>query len=124
VPFVNDPTITDDDQLLRRVPECQWVEDGAGGWRPSSAAFNDIELSVDIASTLHALNEPITAPLRGHDGYALVAISAGLARQHDQAVCRDPLHTNPAHGIVYGKKTNGTRKQLAKNSAWVVPPPG
>ena len=122
MPFDNDPTILDDEGLLRRIPHYQWVEDGAGGWRPSSAAFGDLELSVDLASTLAALNEPMTAPLRGHDGYALVSLKAGSARQNNQAVCRDPLDSNPAHAIVYGKKTNAIKKQLARQSEWIISP--
>lgn len=121
--FVNDPTITNDERLLRRIPHWQWVEDGAGGHRPSSAAFGDEDLSVDLASVLIASGQALDATLSGHQGFALAAITAKIAREQGQAVCRDPLPENPAHAIVAGKKTTAVKKQFARSSEWIVPPP-
>lgn len=123
MPFVNDPTITNDERLLRRIPHWQWVEDGAGGLRPSSAAFSDENLSVDLASVLQASGQTPATTLSGHQGFALASVTAQVAREQGQAVCRDPLANNPAHAIVAGKKTTAVKRHLARHSEWVVPPP-
>jgi hypothetical protein len=120
VPFEDDATIQADEKLLRRIHPKQVVPDQDGRWRPSSAAFNDRELSVDIGSALTALNRTHESCLDGHEHYGLVWFSAGTARANQQAVCRDPLPENPAHGIVYGEKPSRVKKQLVAQSAWIV----
>jgi hypothetical protein len=120
VPFDDDATIDSEEKLLRRVHPKQVVPGKGGGFRPSSAAFNDRELSVDISSVLTALQRPHESCLIGYEGYGLVWFSAGRARANQQAVCRDPLPENPAHGIVFGDKPTRVKKQLVENSTWVV----
>jgi hypothetical protein len=120
VPFEDDTTIPPDERLLRRVHPTHVVPDQNGGFRLSSAAFNDRELSVDIASTLSQLNRPYESCLHGYDGYGLIWFSAQSARANQQVVCRDPLPDNPAHGIVYGHKPTSVRRRLAALSTWLV----
>jgi hypothetical protein len=123
VPFTDDPTIINADLLLRRIPPTWWIYDEAlQRKRPTTAAFDDPEMSVALASELQSLGQPLTAPLRGHDGFALVSIDAGLARTCGQAVCKDPLPDDPAHGLVVGKKTESVKRKFARNCTWVVPP--
>jgi hypothetical protein len=38
-------------------------------------------------------------------------------------IARDPLPDEPAHALVFGKKTKAVKSRLAKGSSWVVPPP-
>ena len=79
-------------------------------------------MSVVIASTLLALGRSAEDVLRGHEGFALAAITAGLARLCHQAVVRDPKEDEPAHGLVIGKKTEFVSRCFAKGSRWIVPP--
>lgn len=123
MPFDDDATIDSNERLLRRIHPKQVVPDKAGGFRPSSAAFNDRELSVDISSVLTSLQRPPDSCLSGYEGYGLVWFSAGTARVNQQAVCRDPIPENPAHGVVYGDKPTRVKKQLVENSTWVVQNP-
>ena len=58
-----------------------------------------------------------------HDGFALAAFAAGVARANAQGVAKDPLPDQPAHGIVFGRKTGAVRRALAKASQWVIAPP-
>lgn len=60
--------------------------------------------------------------LSGHEDFALASFTAGLARQKKQGVAREPLPKEPAHGVVFGKKTGSVRKNFAKKSVWVIPP--
>lgn len=123
MPFDDDPTIPDEERLLRRVPHDWWYHDeNLGRRRPASMAFDDTEMSVDIASERMKAGQPETACLVGHEEYGLVSITARLAREHGQAVCRDPLPDNPAHGVVAGKKTSGRKKAFSLAAVTIVDP--
>jgi len=105
--------IADADALYRRIHPSQ-VKEG----RPSSAAFNNAELSVDLAR--------LTTPERSLMGYplhGLASITAGDARFLKQTVIHDPLETNPAHALVKGHKTLRIAKSLALSAKWEVLPP-
>lgn len=116
LPFVDDDSIPSTEQLLRRVPPAWWVFDSnLGRRRPTSAAFDDPEMSVAIQSSLLARGEPVTKVLRGHEGFGLVSITAGLVRQLGQGVAKDPLPEDPDHAVVFGRKTDGTRRRLSKD---------
>lgn len=53
----------------------------------------------------------------------MAAITASHARSLQQAVARDPLPEEPAHGIVYGqKKRGGIAGKLRDGAVWVVVP--
>ncbi|MFN8556142.1 MAG: hypothetical protein U0531_01900 [Dehalococcoidia bacterium] len=67
--------------------------------------------------------EPAARPdaeLAGHEGFALAAITAGLVRSCGLGVARDLLPTNPAHGLVFGRKTRSVLRRLAREARWVV----
>jgi hypothetical protein len=57
-----------------------------------------------------------------HPGFALASFKAGLARACQQGIARDPLPEEPAHALVFGHKTKGVRKRLAREATWIVPP--
>jgi hypothetical protein len=124
---VDDKTIADDESLLRRVPpvpDCYWVYDTkVGRARPSSAAFKDREMSVFLLSLLRAAGRPAEAALQQHRDFFLVSITAGLARQRGQAVCKDP-EPDPAHGLVVGEKKKAALSRFARAAVWVIGPAG
>jgi hypothetical protein len=60
--------------------------------------------------------------LADHAGFALASFTAGLARECQQGIARDPLPEEPAHALVFGHKTKSVRKRLAREAIWVVPP--
>lgn len=120
----DDPTISDEAELWRRIPPWHFVRDeNTQRVRPSSAAFDDhpdgSPMSVLIAEEAGAPN-PVLA---NYEGFALASITAGLARMCKQGVARDPTPNEPAHALLFGKKSNSVRKQLAKQSHWVIAPP-
>ncbi len=79
-------------------------------------------MSVNIDSILAANGHGPEACLADYPIYKLVAISAGVARQHDQAVCHDPLPDNLSHGLVYGPKTKRSVFEGLRNGAlWIIP---
>lgn len=116
----DDASIADDAGLLRRVHPSQVVPDAnSGGYRLSSAAFTDPNLSIDIEPILLAGRADWHRTLAGFSGYSLVRFSAAAARAVGQAVVRRPLPDNDAHGEVIGKKTTAVKNALCRASDWV-----
>lgn len=125
--YRDDPAIPDEAQLFRRIPPWHFIRDeNVGKTRPSSAAFEDhpngSPMSVILADTLAETGRIPETILAGHEGFALVTFSVELARECGQGVARDPLPDEPAHAVVFGKKTQGVKKKLARGASWVVKP--
>lgn len=121
----DDPSISNDDQLLRRVHLTQIVRDeDTGRARISSGAFSsrEKELSVNILSVLRNSGEEASACLRHSGMHKLVSFTAGSARALDQIVCRDPVPPdNISHGLVCGSKGRRVIEGLRRAATWVVP---
>jgi hypothetical protein len=107
----DDRSIDNEADLLRRFPHHQLIRDDAaeGGLRPSSATFDDAELSVALSSEC-SLDELLV----GHNGFGVVSFTAGQARAFGWGVVRAPSEDYPGHAHVTGKKTQGQRSRLAK----------
>jgi hypothetical protein len=123
----DDPTILDDDLLLRRVPLQHFIWDAENQfWRPSSAAFEDhptgSPMSVVLASMLAAGGRGLESAVAGFAGFALAAISVEMVRNLGLGVVRKPLPEESAHAEVTGKKSKSIRKKLAVAAIWIVPP--
>lgn len=117
----SDVTILDDAGLLRRVHPTQIVEDkNINGFRASSGAFKDPEMSVDVEPILAAAGLDWRFSLRNHPGHSLVRLKAGSARALGQAVVHAPEPDNRAHAEVRGKKSSGTANSLLKASSPVI----
>lgn len=121
----DDPTIGDGEDLLRRIHPTWVIEDqNIGGLRLSSAAFSDSPdgspMSIVLAMLLAEQGRAHRDALRGHPGYSLAAITAGLARELQQGVVRDPIEVEPAHGLVVGKKTGAVKRRFAAEARWIV----
>lgn len=125
---VDDPSVTDEAKLLRRIPPDWIVPDpkNPAGKRASSQAFDDDRdgkpMSVQLADVLTTHGISVTQVLAGHDGYALTAITAGLARTNGPGIIRTPRENDPAHAEVFGKKSKSVRKKLADGAVWVILP--
>lgn len=125
--YRDDPTILDDAALWRRIPPWHFVPDkNLGVVRPSSAAFeNDPDgspMSIFLAEIVERAGREADSTLVGHTGFALSTFTAGLARHCKQGVAPDPEPDEPAHAVVFGKKTKSIRRDLVKGSEWLIPP--
>ncbi len=123
--YSNDPTIADDAELWRRIhPDHIFYDENKGRWRPSTAAFenhpNGSPMSVLLGEMVLGSGRGPLDILTGYEGYALASITAGLARQCNQGVAREPLPDEPAHAVVFGEKTYGVRKRFACDCGWAV----
>src|SRR4051794_33448513 len=122
----DDPTIADDDLLLRRIlPSPLWVVPQPDGtFRVSSAAFLDNlsgKVSVSLASITSA-----DQVLAAYPTYSLVALRAGVPRTLGHALVRDPTADDPAHALICppAGRAKAQRKadarRMAAAAVWVV----
>jgi hypothetical protein len=119
----DDPSISNNERLLRRVHPSQIKPDPESGEaRPSSAAFKSSTglTSVSIAS----LTTP-DAVLVGYEKHSLVEFEAAIARSAGCIVVRAPETDNPAHANVIGtgpggRVKNSEAKTIANRAQWVV----
>jgi hypothetical protein len=127
--FPDDPSITDDTGLFRRIPPWhRFFDENENRWRPSSAAFEDDAdgdpMSVYLSTVLLRENREPSAALAGHEGYSLASITAGLARENNQTVHPDPLSEESSHAVVCGDKgkdkKNAPKRRFAKVAAWII----
>jgi hypothetical protein len=119
----DDPSIAHQDRLFRRVHLVQVVrDDDTGLARISSSAFRDKELSINIESVLLSGGQTAVACLEKYPNHKLAAITAGEARQYQQAVCRDPLPEVPSHGLICGSKSpRHIQDGLRTAAQWIAP---
>lgn len=119
----DDPSITNDDRLLRRVRPNQLVRDLDGSQRPSSAVFKALELSINIESLMIMQGRPPEDALTKYPGEYLTAIIAGDVRAYGHPIVKDTDPPNdPAHGLVLGKKKDSFANAMCRQHEWVVPP--
>lgn len=119
-PDIDDGSIPDDAGLLRRIRPDQVVPDeNLGGLRPSSAAFKDLEMSVDAEPILVANGQDWRFTLQGYAGYSLARFVAHKPRSLGLPVIHKPQDKNPAHTEVHGKKTRSNAREIADSSQWV-----
>ncbi len=120
----DDDSIPDVEDLYRRIVQEWLVPDAATGRkRLSSMAFKskDNEISVSLASLTDADN---CFSLGGPKTVGVAAVTAGGARQLEQAVVRDPTPAEPAHALICGKQTKRVLRALAKKAVWMYPASG
>lgn len=117
----DDKSIPDETELWRRIPFQQWVPDSnkPEGYRPSSDAFDDLELSVVIVSECAG---GLSTLLRGHARYGIASFTVREVRGLSWGIVRSADDELPGHAHVTGKKTHGQRSRLAKNCRMVKNP--
>lgn len=106
------------DKLLR------WLHPGQFNWeenRPTSAAFKDDEMSIDILC-LTTIEESYNRGKKIGKN-AVVSITAYLVMEKGLEICHSPVEGNDAHGLILGKKTKSIAKFLANNCEVEIFPP-
>jgi hypothetical protein len=121
-PLTDDPSIANDEVLLRRL-QPDWIVPGNHGrMRIASAAFKHEETSILFYTLLQSQGRFVQDVLSGHPDNSLCSITVGLARDLGQGVVYDVGPPNdPAHGLVIGKKTKAVANRFAREAAWVIP---
>jgi hypothetical protein len=121
-PFRNDPSIANDEVLLRRLHP-DWIVPGEHGrMRIASAAFKHLEMSVLFCALLENQGRSVQDALGSYSDNSLCSFTAGLARDLGQGIVYDVDPPNdPAHGLVVGKKTQSVANHFARGAIWVIP---
>ena len=123
-PRYDDVTISNEDRLLRRVRPNQLIVETDGSQRPSSAIFKAPELSINIESLMIEQNRKPEDSLTNYPGEFLTSITAGQVRVYNLPIVKDiEPSSDPAHGLVLGKKTNSFANAMVRQQQWIVPPP-
>jgi len=125
---VDHPTINDDDQLWRRIPDLphmiKKLPDGT--YRASSAAFKDGldgELSVHLAKLT-----TVEKAMAGHSEKGLAEIAANLPLSLDHSVVYDPTEDDHSHTVIIPPKNKSKKsrmrdaEEMAKAARWLVLP--
>ena len=131
-PPPDDRSIDGDARLIRAVSRVRWiVDDGAGGLRVASGAFQDVTdaegirgMSVLLEQTLEELGLDYRAVAAEFSDHALVVVTAEVVRDCGLGVIRAPISgpIGGAHGHVLGKKTPGRQSRLARECERLVWP--
>ncbi|HRY11183.1 MAG TPA: hypothetical protein P5544_14545 [Candidatus Nanopelagicales bacterium] len=123
----DDPTISDDDSVLRRVPQepnfVVWDEQ-TGAERPSTGSFRVDEdgVSVFLLSVLRDLPDPCRSVADADPDRPgrCIELPVGACRDRGMGVARDPVDEPPlgtAHALILAPAEMGKRrfqKQLAE----------
>jgi len=125
--YIDDPAIPNSEDLWRRIHPLWAVPDNnSGGWRVSSAAFDDSTdgspLSVLLATVVAKTHRTADDVITHYAGYFLASITAGTAREYGQGIDPTPTPDEPAHASVFGKKTASIKRNLATRAKWVIAP--
>lgn len=131
----DDPTISDDVVLWRRITPNSLVPNDSGGKRISSGAFQNASQDYHNSkmaplgythspamSTNFASKTTIHDILKDDNDNLVVSFTVGFVRKLNQGVLSTPLPDDPAHASVTGKKTKGIKRQFAEGCTWVKGP--
>lgn len=122
----DDPTISNDSVVVRRVALSEHVFDGSiGRRRPSSQAF--MQSGRDGLVSVYLLSETTyeTVALAGSQRY-LATVTVGILRENGLGIVRSPGSSGPGHCDITGRKTRGRLNNIARSAEWVpghAPPP-
>lgn len=136
--MADDASVPDDSRLFRRISadanHIVW-DSNLACWRISSQAFRNLSrdppaFSVNLECVLAEIGEEIDTVFPDIDRYGIVALSARLVRQHNQAIEKKPEPGDPSHGHVVGEKRKPVMKAFATSVQdgneidWVLAPTG
>jgi hypothetical protein len=130
----DDPSITDDDGLLRRVPHFPNMtkyNHNTSSYELTSACFSDrddgYELSISLETPLlesgKCHQDILEKP--GFNNYGLARVESGFVRREiepAQSIVRNPVELDPYHGLVVGKKSKSAKRKLARHATIIISP--
>lgn len=113
--------IPDGARLFRRIHPEQVIWDGnEGRLRPTSAAFRDYEMSVNLGSVMAPNGQRGSHAVRNHLRHHLVALTARFVRHEEQEIRPEPLDEDDSHGNVVGAKPKPRGQRFALHASWSV----
>ena len=116
----DDPSISDDDSVYRRIPE-DWAisDDNLRRFRLSSQAFKQGGTYGLVSVYLASETSPDAVMAEGRQVY-LVEVGVGTIRDLGLGVIRSPESGGPGHCDITGRKTKSVLNRIAKQARWVA----
>ena len=115
----DDPSISDDEIVLRRVHESFVVlDENVHRKRPSTLAFKQGGADGLVSVYLNVETRPDAVVVEGPEPF-LASIRVGALRELGLGVVRDPDSGGPGHCVITGRKTKGTLNRIVQAAAWV-----
>lgn len=126
--YDDDPGITDEEVIWRRVPpgHVHW-DSHLGRNRPMSGLFSDsgnkTPMSACRAQSYNSPDDVLGG--KGYPDFMLISLSVGFLRDLGLHVASEPVNEDdPGHLWIVGNKTiEGRQKKMAKAAQWIVGPP-
>jgi hypothetical protein len=115
---VDDPNISDDELVTRRVSEFDYVFDGnIGRIRPKSNAF--LQDGRDGQTSVHRLSKTTPAAVHalGPEPY-LATATVGLLRRNGLGIIYTPKTNEPGHSDITGHKGANLLRRVARQAYW------
>lgn len=124
--------IDDRDSIPNEAVLWRWV--GPDWWRRlddgsidlTSGAFQDRKesgaASFFLADEVLSSGRSAEDLVRDRPRFGIIELTAAAVRDCGLGICRDPTPEEPAHLLVFGKKTGGVKKLLKGYSSWVILP--
>lgn len=116
---MDDPTIGDDETVIRRVAEGQHpFDENLGRVRPSTQAF--IQDGPDGLVSVYLLSEttPDAVSQEGNQPYQCI-VAVGVLRQNGLGIIRTPDSGGPGHCDITGRKTKSALNPIVRAAQWV-----
>lgn len=111
----DDPSIDDEQEVLRRIPPGEFKFNGL----PNSNNFDLDGRGRGTSVDIWVGPEDLARVCAGHEEFGVVAIPAGAWRQHGLRISRNPLPDNPQHCEVWGARSTSAKRGLAKKCRWI-----
>lgn len=116
---LDDASISDDEIILRRVPEDFVTDDqNRQRLRPSTQAFKQDGPDGLVSVYLSSETDPATVADEGPEKY-LASIRVGVLRELELGVIRDPSSGGLGHCVITGRKTKGRLNRIVCEAEWV-----
>ncbi len=115
----DDPGISDDEVVVRRVSRRDQIFDPEiGRRRPSSQAF--LQSGRDGLTSVYLMSEttPAEVAADGAEEY-LAVVRVAVLRENGLGIIRTPESGGPGHCDITGRKTRGRLVQIVMQSQWI-----
>ena len=115
----DDPSISDDDSVYRRI-SADWIvfSENTQGFRLSTQAFRQGGADGLVSVYLASETSPSAVMSEGRQPY-LAEVGVGTIRDLGLGVVRSPATGGPGHCDITGRKTRGVLNRLIKQTRWV-----
>lgn len=117
----DDPAISPETKLLRRIPPGRWRKD-ASDPRPDSDNFSIDQDGTGTSVDIWEGELPPEECLEGHEGFGLVSIKVEDVLNAGLTVRRIPIDGNDHHAEIQGKRNKRVKRKLAAASRWIKRP--